>query len=174
MAAEKQGKFWEYHDKLFANQQALDRPSLEKYAQELGLNVAKFKKDMDDPATAKRIDEESALAGKLGARGTPAWFINGRYMRGAAPFEKFKTNIDAEIARANEQLKKGTPLGKVYDELTKAGLTEVKAAPPGADQAAARPGQPDPGARYKVDITGAPFKGAKDAKVTIAEISDFQ
>ena len=47
MAAGAQGKFWEMHDKLFENQQALDRAEPEKYAQELGLNMAKFKADLD-------------------------------------------------------------------------------------------------------------------------------
>lgn len=172
IAAEKQGKFWEMEEKLFANQKALDGESLKKYAKELGLNLTKFEKDMNDPATAKRIEEESALSNKLGARGTPAFFVNGRYMRGAAPFEKFKATIDEEMKKADELMKKGIKLASVYDEIIKSGQTEAKAAPPGAD--GPRPGQPDPNTRYKVDVSGAPFKGAKDAKVTIAEFSDFQ
>ena len=58
LAANEQGKFWEYHDKLFANQQALDRPNLEKYAQELGLDMAKFKAALDSGKFKDKVDAE--------------------------------------------------------------------------------------------------------------------
>ena len=53
MAAHRQGKFWEYHDKIFANMRQLKKPSLIKYAKDIGLDVAKFKKDLADPALAQ-------------------------------------------------------------------------------------------------------------------------
>jgi protein-disulfide isomerase len=56
MAAHEQGKFWEYHDKLFGNQQALDRLSLERYATEIGLNMEKFKAALDSGREKARID----------------------------------------------------------------------------------------------------------------------
>jgi protein-disulfide isomerase len=172
-ASGRQGKFWEYHDKLFDNQKALDAPSLEKYAQELGLNLDKWKKDMADPGLKAEIEAEQALSGKLGARGTPAFFVNGKYMRGAQPFEAFKTRIEEEIKNASAIMAKGVALGKVYEEIIKNGATEAPAAPAGQPPGQ-RPGQPDPNARYRVDITGAPMKGAKDAKITLAEFSEFQ
>ena len=58
MAANAQGKFWQMHDKLFGNQQALDRPSLDKYAQEIGLNMAKFKADMESHKYKEQILED--------------------------------------------------------------------------------------------------------------------
>src|SRR6185295_5958993 len=106
-AARDQGKFWEMHDKLFANQQALDRPNLEKYAQEIGLDMGKFKAALDKEKGKERIKRDMDDAAKFGARGTPNFFINGRNFRGAQPLEAFKSAIDDEIKKADEKLKSG-------------------------------------------------------------------
>ncbi len=100
MAANAQGKFWEMHDKLFANQRALDRASLEKYAQELGLNMDKFKAALDSNKFNAQIEADSAEGTRLGASGTPTFFINGRTVVGAQPVESFKRIIDEELKKA--------------------------------------------------------------------------
>jgi len=115
MAANAQGKFWAMHDKLFANQAALDRPSLDKYAQEIGLNMAKYKAAMDQHVYKTQIDTDSKRGNESGANGTPAFFINGQFLSGAQPFDAFKAVIDKELAKAEELVKKGTPLPKLYD-----------------------------------------------------------
>ena len=115
MAANAQGKFWPMHDKLFANQQALDRPSLDKYAQELGLNMSKFKAAMDQHLYKQQVDDDSKAGTAVGASGTPAFFVNGQSLSGAQPFDGFKKVIDAELAKANELVKKGTSLDKIYE-----------------------------------------------------------
>jgi protein-disulfide isomerase len=115
MAANAQGKFWPMHDKMFANQQALDRPSLDKYAEEIGLNMAKYKAAMDQHLYKQQIDDDSKAGTAVGASGTPAFFINGQSLSGAQPFDSFKKVIDAELAKASELVKKGTPLEKIYD-----------------------------------------------------------
>jgi protein-disulfide isomerase len=115
MAANAQGKFWQMHDKLFANQQALDRPSLDKYAQEIGLNMAKYKAAMDQHLYKQQIEDDSKAGTAVGASGTPAFFINGQSLSGAQPFDAFKKVIDAELAKANELVKKGTPMDKLYE-----------------------------------------------------------
>jgi protein-disulfide isomerase len=97
----RQGKFWEYHDKLFANQKALKPENLEGYAQELGLDMEKFRKDLANTENSKRIDADKAEAQSLQATGTPAFFVNGRYLRGAKPFEEFAKVINAELTRLN-------------------------------------------------------------------------
>src|SRR5262249_32568951 len=97
LAANEQGKFWEMHDKLFANQQALDRPDLEKYAAELGLNMSKFKAALDSGKFKDRVDRESKEGNSFGATGTPTFFINGHILVGAQPFDAFKTAIDADL-----------------------------------------------------------------------------
>src|SRR5260221_12388288 len=99
LAAGAQGKFWEMHDKLFANQTALDRPSLEKYAQELGLNMAKFKADLDATKYKDVIDAEQKAGTAVGVTGTTAVFINGRKISGAYPWDTFKKIADAELAK---------------------------------------------------------------------------
>src|SRR6185295_2305646 len=87
LAAKAQGKFWEMHAKMFANQQALDRPSLEKYAGEIGMNVDKLKADLDSGKYKQKVDQELAEGNKIGARGTPSFFINGKAFVGAQPYE---------------------------------------------------------------------------------------
>src|SRR5207253_8326783 len=99
-AAGEQGKFWEMHDKLFANQQTLDRGTYEKYAQELRLDMARFKAALDAEKHKSDIQADSAQASKLGANGTPAFFINGVELSGAQPFEAFKSRIDTELKKA--------------------------------------------------------------------------
>jgi protein-disulfide isomerase len=168
-AARAQGKFWEMHDKLFANQQNLDRPTLEKLAGEVGLNMAKFKAALDKEEFKDRIKKDMDDAAKFGARGTPNFFINGRNLRGAQPIDSFKSVVDEEIKKADAKIAAGTPRGQVYAALTKDGLD--KAAAPAPQQ---RPGEPDQTTRFRAEVKGAPVKGAKDALVTIVQFSDFQ
>jgi protein-disulfide isomerase len=171
LAAQEQGKFWQLHDKMFANQQALDRPNLEKYAQEVGLDLTKFKAALDNPTKYKeRITEDSKLGAQIGATGTPTFFINGRKLVGAQPFNSFQAAIDEEIKKADAKLKEGVPRGELYASLTKNGLE--KAAAPAPSPSA--PAEANPTTVYKADITGAPVRGAKDALVTIVQFSDYQ
>ena len=141
-------KFWEVHDTLFANQKALGRADLEGYADKAGLDSAKVKKALDEGTHKSAIDGDQALAGQLGARGTPYFFVNGRQLRGAQPFAAFQTVIDDELKIAETLLKQGVKKGQIYATLTKDGLT--KAAPP--KPAAPKAGQPDPQAVYKVPL----------------------
>jgi protein-disulfide isomerase len=99
MAAANQGKFWQMHDKLFENNTALDRPNLEKYAQDLGLNMSKFKADLDANKYKSQIEAETKEGQAVGVNGTPAVFINGRKISGAYPFETFKKIADEELAK---------------------------------------------------------------------------
>jgi protein-disulfide isomerase len=172
MAAHEQGKFWEFHDKLFANQQNLNEQAYEQYAQELGLNMGKWKASFTSKKYEAGIKEDQALAEKLGARGTPSFFINGKPLRGAQPKDQFKAVIDKEMERANAALKAGTKPADLYAELTKDGKEKAEAAP--TPPPSARPGEPDANTVYKAQIDDAPLKGAKNAKVTIVEWSDFQ
>jgi protein-disulfide isomerase len=100
-AARKQGKFWEFHDRLFANQSQLELADLRRYAQEVGLDMARFEKDFVDPALKKRVDDDMAEAKSLGVTGTPGFFVNGRFLNGAKPFDVFATTIDEELKKLN-------------------------------------------------------------------------
>jgi protein-disulfide isomerase len=100
VAADQQGKFWEMHDKIFANQAEMSPAKYVEWAGELGLDVEKFKKDLASDEIAKQVDADKLEAAKLGVTGTPAFFINGRYLSGAQPFEAFKVIIDDELGDA--------------------------------------------------------------------------
>jgi protein-disulfide isomerase len=104
-AAHRQGKFWEMHDLIFGNQREMSPERYVQYATELGLDVDKFKKDVESAEVKKRIDDDTSEASRLNVRGTPAFFINGRYLSGAQPFETFKQRIDEELASGGTQAK---------------------------------------------------------------------
>lgn len=95
--ANDQGKFWEYHDKLFANQRALSPENLKQYATELGLDVDAFGACLDSGSFARDIRADVNDGKRVGVTGTPAFFINGRFLSGAQPFAKFQSIIDAEL-----------------------------------------------------------------------------
>jgi protein-disulfide isomerase len=99
-AAREQGKFWPMHDKLFAGQQQLSSASYEKWAQELGLDLAKFRAAVASGKYKARIQEDDALATSLGVDGTPTMLVNGEPVVGAVPFENFKAVIDRQLASA--------------------------------------------------------------------------
>lgn len=92
--------FWAYHDKLFENQRALARPQLEEYAQQIGgVNMAQFRAALDNRTHQAAVDADMEAVTSAGARiGTPSFFINGRLLQGAQPFEAFKTAIDRALA----------------------------------------------------------------------------
>jgi protein-disulfide isomerase len=168
MAANAQGKFWEMHDKMFANQQKLERADLEKYAQEIGLNMSKFKSDMDGHKYKDQIDADSKRGTEVGAQGTPTLFINGRQLVGAQPFDSFKPIIEEEIKKADGLLKKGTSMKDLYEEILKQ-LPSAPSAPSGAAPAAAPPPE-----HVDIEPGDSPSKGPKSAPVVVLEFSDFQ
>ena len=94
-----QKKFWEYHDKIFAASD-LGSDALKQTATDLGLDRTKFDECLASGKFKAQIDADVAAGSEVGVNGTPAFFINGRMLSGAQPFEKFKETIDAEIARA--------------------------------------------------------------------------
>jgi predicted DsbA family dithiol-disulfide isomerase len=113
-AAARQGKAWPMHDKMFENNKALDPADLEKYAEEIGLDVTKFKADLDDPSVKKEIEGDMAASEKAGVRGTPNCFVNGTNVRGARPVEDFQAIVEAELTKAEAMLKQGVPLADLY------------------------------------------------------------
>ena len=82
-AAREQGKFWQMHDKLFANQQALSDAVYEQYAKELGLDLARFRAALRAPETRKRIEQDAAAAAAAGVTGTPSFIVNGELVVGS-------------------------------------------------------------------------------------------
>jgi predicted DsbA family dithiol-disulfide isomerase len=87
------------HDLIFASQRDLSPATFERYARELGLDMDRFKRDAASDEVKKRIDEDMRQGSKLGVTGTPAFFINGRFISGAQPFANFKRVIDEAIEK---------------------------------------------------------------------------
>ncbi|HLA77803.1 MAG TPA: thioredoxin domain-containing protein [Vicinamibacteria bacterium] len=117
--AAEQGKFWEMHDKLFANQGALQVDALKKRAAELGLDTAAFDGCLDSGKHTAEWQQDTADAQRYGVTGTPAAFVNGRLLAGAVPIDGYTQVIDEEldfaaakaVAKA-EPAKGGKPAGK--------------------------------------------------------------
>jgi protein-disulfide isomerase len=167
LAAAKQGKFWEMHDVLFANAKALNDAKFSELAGQIGLNVGQFDADRKSAEIAKMVTEDQAVARQFGANGTPAFFINGRFLSGAQPVDRFDALIKEEKAKAEKFMaQKGVSKGQLYSEMIKGFDKEVKAAaaPPIADNK-----------RRDVVYTGMPHKGqpAASAPIKIVECSDF-
>ncbi len=109
--AGEQGKFWEMHDVIFENNRKLEDADLESYAEKVGLKMKFFKDCYKENKYKYRILDDQKTAVGLGARGTPAFFVNGRYLSGARPLEDFKKIIDEELKKAKGS---GIPRAEYY------------------------------------------------------------
>jgi len=95
--AAQQGNFWEYHDKLFENQDALYVPMLKDYASQIGLNTTDFNLCLDSGAMYDKVQANKKEGEAAGVTGTPAFFVNGKLISGAVPYSQIKQVIDAEL-----------------------------------------------------------------------------
>jgi predicted DsbA family dithiol-disulfide isomerase len=92
-AAARQGKFWEYHDVLFQNQRGLGDAALARYAEQLGLDMERFNADRRSEEVLEQILYERDMAQRLDARGTPAFFVNGKKLVGWGSHRGFRGMI---------------------------------------------------------------------------------
>lgn len=99
VCADEQGKFWEYHAKIFASQRDLASETLARFADELALDRAKFDACVAAPAAAAKVEADAEAGVAAGATGTPAFFVNGIRLSGARPVEDFAEIVDAELER---------------------------------------------------------------------------
>lgn len=97
IAAQKQGKFWAYHDKLFQNSKSLNPATYKKIARELNLDLKKFDKDYKSLETRRKLAEDMKDGQEAGVRGTPTLFLNGREVKDRT-FEGIQDMIDEELA----------------------------------------------------------------------------
>jgi protein-disulfide isomerase len=97
--AAEQGKYWEFHDRLFANQAALLPDDLKRHAAAVGMDAPAFNACFDSGRYAGRVEEGVTLGRRLGVDSTPTVFINGRVVAGAQPYETFSAIVDEELAR---------------------------------------------------------------------------
>lgn len=94
VAAGKQGKFWEMHDKIMEKYNALSDEYYLASAAELGLDIEKFTRDMADPATQAMIEADMQLGARSDVRGTPTFYINGKKATGSRSFESYKAIME--------------------------------------------------------------------------------
>jgi len=172
--------FWAMHDALFESAPALDDAAVEKAGAAIGLDAARLKDALARKTAEPRIKRDQAEASALGAGGTPTFFINGRKLVGAQPFEAFKAAVEEELQKAKALVAAGTPASAVYAAIIEKGATApvMVAGPPepaGAQAAPQPPPGPPPAAYRKVTVRpDDPSRGPADAKLTVVLFSDFQ
>ena len=101
-AAKKQGKFWEYHDRLFANLDSIDDQKFLEIARELGLDMERFEKDINDLKIVARINQDIRLGAYLGVRATPTVFINGSVSKGRT-LEALQADVEQELRKVKKE-----------------------------------------------------------------------
>lgn len=163
--------FVRMHDALF-EQSALDEEGLAAAATRVGFGLGELRAAAERARVGAKIDEDVALARRLEAMGTPAFFLNGVNIRGAQPLARFREVIDAELAAAKAALASGVPAGRLYAERTTANRgAELAAAVAEASDDDAPPADT---AIHAVPVDGSPVLGSANALVTIVVFSDFQ
>ena len=186
MAAHAQGRFWEYHDMLFANRRKLGDADLVNYARRTGLDLNKFREAMRTKTYEKVVNLDRALAQKLGIKGTPTFFINGRKKVGSMSYRKLKKMINQELAYAQYLVQEGVAPDKIYEAVTrkddegkssdKAGKDKTGKDKAGKDKAA-KPQARGPAAQgtiYQIRPGKSPFWGASDAVCTVIMFGDYR
>ncbi|MDP3278324.1 MAG: thioredoxin domain-containing protein [Deltaproteobacteria bacterium] len=179
-AQQSHAGFWRFHDRLFVENRPadiLERPSLERIAQELGLNMARFRAALDNHTHNATIEADKTLATAIAANGTPHFFINGHRLVGAQPVDRFAAVVDTALAEARAKVASGTPRARVYQELTSSGANApvYQNNPTPAPGAAAQPEAPNPNRVYTIRPgTRSPFRGGATARVVIEHFSDYQ
>jgi protein-disulfide isomerase len=119
IAAFRQGKFWEFHDRLFASPGDGSRETLIGHAKWLGLDAERFEKDMADPAVVSQVKYESALAVHLGMASTPGFVINGETQMGWGSYMGIASQVDRQLARTKEIAAGGIAPEQVAREATR-------------------------------------------------------
>jgi len=160
--------FWKFHDTAFKNQSALSPASYETWAQAAGVDLTKFKAGIAAHTWADKVEKDEALSTQVNVTGTPAAFVNGVFLSGAQPFDKFKAVIDQELQKAQAKIASGTPKDRIYVTMSKENKSN---APPAKD---AKEDKEDTTTVFKVPVGSSPVLGSKDALVTVVEFSDFQ
>jgi protein-disulfide isomerase len=169
LAADAQGRFRPMNDRLFALGGHVDRATVELIARELGLDMVRFRADLDSHGFRASIEADQAAARALGITGTPTFFVNGRAVHGNQSLQVFADVVDQELARAAQH--PAPAPGDGYDALVAGGRPSADA--PG-DAASPRRAL-EATALYRVGL-GLPGhqSGPDDALVTIVVWSDFQ
>jgi protein-disulfide isomerase len=158
--------FWKFHARAFENQRALGEANYLTWAAELGIDARMFADGLRSHRWAASVESDHALAARVGVRGTPASFVNGVLISGAQPYEKFKAEIETQLAKAKALVAAGTPLDKVYVALSKSQFS--------GKEEEEEEEKEDTQTVFRLPVGGSPVLGPASALVTIVEFSDFQ
>jgi len=171
LAAGAQGQFWPMHDRIFAGPRGAERTLLERYARDLGLDLPRFRADLDTRAHRRELDRQIEMGNQLGVRSTPIFFVNGKPVVGARDLGVFVGVIEEELARARSVVRAGVPKANLYEAIMGTGKEHGT-----ADEVEDRQSLTlEEGERYPVPLGRASHaEGPADALVTIVEFSDFQ
>jgi protein-disulfide isomerase len=149
--------FWAVHDALLGQRGHFEDDDLTEVAKDAGLDAGRALRNVGQRKYAASIDEDMDLADDIGAQGTPTFFINGRKLVGAQPFDRFVTIIDQEIESAKALVAGGVPAAKVYETIQQKGVSSQLE----------KVNLPAPTAAN-------PSRGPADAKIVIQVFSDYQ
>jgi len=128
VAAHAQGKFWAFHDALYARHAEFDEDEINVIAKEVGLDMKKFRKAMTTLELDRVIEQDLSLAMSLGVSGTPAFYVNGRAVHGAQPELVFRLMIEEELDRAAAATARGVAGTELYETLTHTPLADAPGA----------------------------------------------
>ena len=104
MAADRQGRFWEFHDEIFLVYNQLNEAKFEEIARKLNLDMERFQRDLKDPAIVQAVGSDVQEGFQAGVRGTPSIFVNGRRLKQRS-MQGFQTIIDSELAKRRQKAK---------------------------------------------------------------------
>ncbi|HEY8075601.1 MAG TPA: thioredoxin domain-containing protein [Labilithrix sp.] len=149
--------FWDVHDRLFDKQPQLEDIDLESVARAAGLDASRAMSAVASKQFDRQIEGDVDLADELKASGTPHFFVNGRRLVGAQPYDKFKTILDEEVKKSEALLKSGVAATALYETLQRSAK-----------------GPADPETKIIAQSPTAAFKGPANAPVVIQEFGDFE
>ena len=180
MAAASQGAFWPMHDRIFAAGGVVTRSQLEGFARELGLDMTRFRGDLDDRRLLGRVRADAEMSQRLGLASTPVFFVNGRLVKGARSLGVFVAVVEQELARVKTLLARGVSPRRLYSAIMASAIDPAEA--PANAQAGGDEPDYDHGfagletaGMYRVG-PGLPGHavGPADALVTVVVFTDFE
>ncbi len=161
--------FWQAHDAFYGDQARLGAVAADAAAR-AGTSLEELRASASWGRAEAKVDADAALAKRVGATGTPAFFINGIHLSGAQPYERFAQVIDEQLVKARDLVARGTLPRRVYAGLTKA---QQDTHPQPSPSAPPKPPEDDHKV-YRVPVGTSPVHGKASALVTMVEIAEFQ
>ncbi|MEP7123012.1 MAG: thioredoxin domain-containing protein [Byssovorax sp.] len=161
--------FWQFHNAVFTKGLNAPEVIIESY-KFTGLSEAQVNALVGRGSAARKVDEDMDLGRRTGVQGTPASFINGVFLSGAQPYDKFSAIIDEQLVAANQLVGKGVPLSQIYARLSAENKLKAPPAPPASP---AHPADDDKSV-WRVPVGTSPVRGNAAAPVTMIMFSDYQ